>query len=116
MSYEFGFVPFHKEAIEVTLSINASGSGQTCSKWFKTTSQDFLHIGRLQQKETITVGISKILLLAANLHGHGLQVLLKMYTTDRKFYKDSLWKLTYFVVENFYNHFLFLFQLQVIIM
>ena len=40
-----------------------------------------------------------------------------MYTTDRKFYKDSLGKLTYFVVENFYNHFLFLFfnlQLQVI--
>ena len=38
-----------------------------------------------------------------------------MYTTDRKFYKDSLGKLTYFVVENFYNHFLFLFfnlQLQ----
>ena len=62
--------------------------------------------------------VTKIFLPAANLHGHDLQVLVKMYTTDRKFYKDSLGKLTYFVVENFYNHFLFLFfnlQLQVII-
>ena len=62
---------------------------------------------------------SEIFLPAANLHGHEWQVVVKMYTTDRKFYKDSLGKLTYFVVENFYNHFLFLFfnlQLQVIIM
>ena len=46
-------------------------------------------------------------------------VLVKMYTTDRKFYKDSLGKLTYVAVENFYNHFWFLFfnlQLKVIIM
>ena len=86
---------------------------------------DFLDIGSLQLKEAITVGISNILvgnkvfLPAANPHGHELQVLVKMYTTDRKFYKDSLGKLTYFVVENFYNHFLFLFfnlQLQVITM
>ena len=39
---------------------------------------DFLHVGRLQQKQTITVGISKILvgteffLPAANFHGHEL--------------------------------------------
>ena len=39
---------------------------------------DFLHVGRLQQKQTITVGISKILvgikffLLVANFHGHEL--------------------------------------------
>ena len=62
---------------------------------------------------------SEIFLPAANLHGHEWQVVVKMYTTDRKFYKDSLGKLTYFVVENFYNHFLFLFfnlQLQVTIM
>ena len=73
----------------------------------------FLHVGRLKQKEAITVGISKILvgtnifLSAGNLHGHELQVLVKMYTTCRKFYKDPLGKLTYFVAENFYNHFCF---------
>ena len=91
-------------------------------KVIQNNKSDFLHIGRLQQKKVMTVGISKtlvgtkIFLPAANLHGHELQVLVKMYTTDRKFYKDSLGKLTYFVFENFYNHFLFLFQLQVIIM
>ena len=31
-----------------------------------------------------------------------------MYTTGRKFYKDSLEKFTYFLVENFYDHFQFL--------
>ena len=35
------FFACDKEAIEVTLSIISSGSGQTCSKWFKTTSQIF---------------------------------------------------------------------------
>ena len=60
---------------------------------------------------------TKIFLPAANLHGHELQVLVKMYNTDRTFYKDSLGKFTYFVVKELYNHFLFLFfnvQLQVI--
>ena len=76
-------------------------------KTIQNNKSDFLHIGRLQQKEAPAVGISKILVgyyifvPLANLHGHELQVLVKMYTTDRKFYKDSLGKLTYFVVEIF---------------
>ena len=76
-------------------------------KTIQNNKSDFLHIGRLQQKEAIAVGISKILVgyyifvPLANLHGHELQVLVKIYTTDRKFYKDSLGKLTYFVVEIF---------------
>ena len=47
LSYEVSFFACDKEAIEVTLSIISSGSGQACSKLFKTTSQVFLHIGRL---------------------------------------------------------------------
>ena len=69
-----------------------------------------LHIGRLQQKQAITVGISKILmgtktfLPAANIHRYELQVLVKMYTTHQKTYKDSLGKLTYFVAELLLNY------------
>ena len=87
---------------------------------------DFLHIGRLQQKETITVGfqhfsgVLKFFCLQETYIVMNCKlVLVKMYTTDRKFYKDSLGKLTYVAVENFYNHFWFLFfnlQLKVIIM
>ena len=99
-------------------------------KVIENNKSDFLHRGRLQQKEAITVGISKILVEVLKFFClqfclpkffclfFYLQVLVKMFTTDRKFYKESVGKLTYFVVENFYNHFLFLFfnlQLQVII-
>ena len=98
-------------------------------KVIENNKSDFLHRGRLQQKEAITVGISKILVEVLKFFClqfclpkffclfFYLQVLVKMFTTDRKFYKESVGKLTYFVVENFYNHFLFLFfnlQLQVI--
>ena len=39
--HEFKVGSCGKETIEVTLSIISSGSGQTCSKWFKTTRQIF---------------------------------------------------------------------------
>ena len=70
-----------------------------------------LHIGRLQEKQAITVGISKILvgtktfLPAGNIHRHELQALVKMYATDQKTYKDSLGKLTYFLAELLLNYY-----------
>ena len=41
MSWVMKFFARGKEAIEVTLSIFSSRSGQTCSKWFKRASQIF---------------------------------------------------------------------------
>ena len=60
-SYEVSFFACCKKAIEVTLSIISSGSRQTYPKVIQNNKLDFLHIGRLQQKQAITVGISKIL-------------------------------------------------------
>ena len=48
---------------------------------------------------------TKTFLPAANIHRHELQVLVKMYTTHQKTYKDSLGKLTYFVAELLLNYY-----------
>ena len=72
-------------------------------------------MGRLRQKQPFAGEISKFLVVGrgeggrwrgaksllpvADFHGHELQILVKMYTTGIKFYKNSLEKLTNFVVE-----------------
>ena len=81
------------------------------SKVIQNNKLDFLRIDRFQRKQAIAWEFPKLLwetkffLPAANFHGHELQVLVKMYITGRKLYKDSLEKLTYFLVKNFYYHF-----------
>ena len=83
------------------------------SKVIQNNKLDFLHLGRLQQKEAITVRISKILveskifLPAANLHGDELKVLVKICTTGRKFYKNSPRKLTILLLKIFITIFSF---------
>ena len=78
-------------------------------------------MGRLRQKQPFAGEISKLLVVGrgeggrwrgaksllpvADFHGHESQILVKMYTTGIKFYKNSLEKLTNFVVENFNDYF-----------
>ena len=57
----------------------------------------FLDMTRGPTKHKILVAYwrTKFFLPAANFHGHELQVLVKLYITSRKFYKDSLEKLSF---------------------
>ena len=54
---------------------------------------DFLHKARLRQKQPIAVEISKIycedykFFACTDFYGHELSILVKMYTSGRKFYK-----------------------------
>ena len=62
LSYEVSFFACGEEAIEVTHLFNHfRWMWSDVSKVIQNNKLDFLHIGRLQQKEAITVGISKIL-------------------------------------------------------